>query len=62
MKVDEYDEDGVARMLVDVLTRTLGITESRLADVLKYLSYDGVYAEKEERVALSRSGHLLHRC
>ena len=49
--MDEYDEDGVARMLVDVLTRTLGITESRLADVLKYLSYDGVYAEKEERVA-----------
>ena len=34
MKEDEYDGEGTARAVVDALVETLGVTKSRLADIL----------------------------
>ena len=51
LKLDDYDAEGTARMVVDSLTATLGFTRTELANRLRHFSYDGVYASKEERVA-----------
>ena len=51
MGENDYDSEGSARAVVEGLTETLGISKSRLADLLRHFSYDGVYANKEERVA-----------
>ena len=47
---DEYDGEGTARMLIRTLCETLGVSESKLARILTHLVYDGVYANREERV------------
>ena len=37
-------------MVVDTLCETLGLSKSKLSRILKHFVYDGVYADKEERV------------
>ena len=51
MDEDDYSSEGCAEALVACLTRTLGITRTRLAVILRHLAYDGVYATKEQRTA-----------
>ena len=51
MDEDEYDSECTARAVVMALTETLGITKTRLADFLRHLCYDCVYANKEQRVS-----------
>ena len=46
----DYDSIGTAKMLISVLTETLGVSETRLSKILKHLVYDGVYASQEERI------------
>ena len=50
LSTDQYDSFGTAKMLISVLTETLGITETKLASIFTHLVYDGVYASKEERI------------
>ena len=50
LSTQDYDANGTAKMLISVLTETLGITQSKLASILKHLVYDGVYASPQERV------------
>ena len=62
LKIEDYDSVGTARMVVDSLCSTLGCSETELANRLRHFSYDGVYADKEERVAgggcLNLVGHV----
>jgi hypothetical protein len=51
LKLEDYDSEGTARMVVDTLTSTLGYSRTQLANRLRHFSYDGVYASSEERVA-----------
>lgn len=46
----DYDGPGTANMLVNTLCETLGVSKIRLARILKHLTYDGVYANVEERI------------
>ena len=50
MSEDEYDGEGTAVMIVRVLEETLGYDRFGLAQVLVHFVYDGVFANKEERV------------
>ena len=47
---DDYDSPGTARAVVEALMETLGVTKTRLANLLRHLVYDGVYAMDEQRV------------
>ena len=47
----DYTGNGTALMVVRVLNETLGLTNTKLARILKHFVYDGVYADNEERVA-----------
>ena len=51
MNVEDYDSEGTARMTIEVMMRTLGISEARFSRLIKHFSYDGVFADKEERVS-----------
>ena len=51
MNIEDYDTDGTARMTIEVMTRTLGISEKKFSQLIKHFSYDGVFADKEERVS-----------
>ena len=51
LSTDQYDSFGTAKMLISVLTETLGITETKLASIFTHLVYDGVYASKEDRIS-----------
>ena len=51
MNTQDYDAEGTAQMTIEVMTRTLGISELRFSQVIKHFSYDGVFADKEERVS-----------
>lgn len=51
LTLEDYDADGTARMVVDTLTSTLGYSRTELANRIRHISYDGVYADTEERVA-----------
>ena len=51
LSTDEYSGEGTAKMLINALCETLGVSESQLSKILKHLIYDGVYADVEERVA-----------
>ena len=46
----DYDSNGTAQMVIRVLTETLGLTETKLATILRHFVYDGVYASKQERI------------
>jgi len=50
LSTEQYDSYGTAKMLISVLTETLGITETKLASIFTHLVYDGVYASKEDRI------------
>ena len=41
---DDYDKEGTAKMVVNTLCETLGVTKQKLASILKHFVYDGVYA------------------
>ena len=51
MNIEDYDTDGTARMTIEVMTRTLGISEKKFSQLIMHFSYDGVFADKEERVS-----------
>ena len=51
LNLDDYDSEGTARMVVDTLISTLGYSRTQLSNTLRHVSYDGVYASPEERVA-----------
>ena len=51
MNTQDYDAEGTAQMTIEVMTRTLGISEARFSCLVKHFSYDGVFADKEERVS-----------
>ena len=46
----DYTSNGTALMVVRVLNETLGLTNTKLARILKHFVYDGVYASNEERI------------
>ena len=48
---DDYDSPGTARAVVEALMETLGLTKTRLANLLRHFVYDGVYATAEQRVS-----------
>ena len=50
MSEDDYDGEGTAVMVVRVLEETLGYNRFGLAQSLVHFVYDGVFANKEERV------------
>ena len=50
LRTDEYSSEDTATMLIEVLCETLGVTKTKLSKILKHLIYDGVYADKEERL------------
>ena len=51
LSTNEYDGRGTANMVVNTLCETLGFSKTKLSRVLKHFVYDGVYADKEERIA-----------
>ena len=50
MKSDELDGIGCARMLVRTLMASLNLTNAELGKKLRHIVYDGVYADKGERI------------
>ena len=44
LSTDDYDSIGTAKMVIRTLCDTLGIGESKLAQILKHFVYDGVYS------------------
>ena len=50
LQESDYDGPGTAAMLVKVLRDTTGWSKPQLANRLIHLTYDGVFAETEERV------------
>ena len=60
MNEDEYDSEGTARAVVEVLLLTLGVSKTRLANLLRHFAYDGVYATDEERVGGGGSLNLIY--
>ena len=46
----DYDGPGTAKMLLDCLVETTGLTESQISLRLVHLIYDGVYSEQYERI------------
>ena len=48
LSTDDYDSIGTAKMVIKTLCDTLGIGESKLAQILKHFVYDGVYAGKNQ--------------
>ena len=61
LSTKEYDGVGTANMLISTLCETLGVTRTKLSQLLKHLVYDGVYASPEERVAGGGSLDLKNR-
>ena len=59
MKEDDYCSVGTARAVVSSLMRTLGVSRTRLAKILRHMAYDGVYATKEQRTAGGGSLSLI---
>ena len=51
LNLDNYDSEGTARMVVNSLISTFSYSRTQLANTLRHVSYDGVYASPEERVA-----------
>jgi hypothetical protein len=49
MEEDDYNSEGAASALIEALVRSLGVTRSRLASMLRHAAYDGVYATSEQR-------------
>ena len=47
----DYDSKGTALMVIHTLCDTLGYSKSKLSKVLKHFVYDGVYANREERIS-----------
>ena len=63
MQECDYDGPGTAAMLVRVLMDTTGWSKPRLANRLVHMTYDGVFAELEERVRGGGSLSLrTHMC
>ena len=62
MQECDYDGPGTAAMLVRVLSETTGWSKRKLANRLVHMTYDGVFAEKGERVrgggSLSLRSHV----
>ena len=50
LSTSDYDAPGTANMVIETLCETLGFSKSKLSRILKHFIYDGVYADKEERV------------
>ena len=59
MKEEEYDSEGSAAMVGEVLMASLGLTKEEVADKFRHGTYDGVYASKDERVAGGGSLNLM---
>jgi hypothetical protein len=59
MSEDDYCGQGTAEVLIECLQRTLGISKSRLTDLLRHLAYDGVYATTVQRTAGGGSLNLI---
>ena len=51
LKEEDYDTMGTAEMVINALRLTLGCTRTELADKLRHLIYDDVYASPEERAS-----------
>ena len=51
MNEKEYDGPGAAAMVGNVLMKSLYLTKDEVGDQFKQWTYDGVYAEKDKRVA-----------
>ena len=62
MSESDYDGPGTATMLIRVLMETTGWSKPKLANRLVHLTYDGVFAEQDERVrgggSLSLRSHV----
>ena len=58
---DDYDSEGAASALIETLSRSLGITRSHLAIILRHAAFDGVYASTEQRTAGGGSLNLVYR-
>ena len=56
---DDYDSPGTARAVVEALMETLGLTKTRLSNLLRHFVYDGVYATTEQRVSGGGSLNLI---
>ena len=61
MEQDDYDSEGAASALIETLSRSLGITRSHLAIILRHAAFDGVYASTEQRTAGGGSLNLVYR-
>ena len=61
MEQDDYDSEGAASALIETLSRSLGITRSYLAIILRHAAFDGVYASTEQRTAGGGSLNLVYR-
>ena len=44
MNPEDYDSEGAARMVINSVCTSLGISRNRLIDILRHFAYDGVYA------------------
>ena len=60
MKSDELDGPGCAKMLIKTLMYSLNLTKADLANKLRHIVYDGVYADTKERVAGGGSLNIVH--
>lgn len=62
LETTDYDSKGTARMVVECLRETTGLSKLQQARKLRHVAYDGVYADQEERVkgggSLSLRKHL----
>ena len=50
MQERDYDGPGTAAMVVKVMKETTGWSRPQLANRLVHMTYDGVFAETEERM------------
>ena len=50
LSTKDYDGPGTAEMVLKCLEETTGLTRTEIKEKLVHVSYDGVYAEREERI------------
>ena len=60
MKFEEYDGKGSAKMVGEVLMKSLGLTKQEVGEKFRHGTYDGVYASAGERVAGGGCLSLMH--
>ena len=59
MKSKHSDGEGSARMTCLTLMKTLGFSKEELAEKLEHISFDGVYANTEDRIRGGGSLNLV---